>query len=383
MMRQRPAGRRGFTLIELLVVIAIIGVLIAMLLPAVQKVREAASRTQCLNNFHQIGLAFHNYVSNVRVFPGDDDYYYIHGTANPYAPYPPGFTGTYVYGSNSSTPNMTWQSALLPYMEEQAQYKFVTQIDPDFTLGVFPPGSQQEVVPVSLFLCPSRRSSQNGPFGDYGSGYHPKWYMDPNSPGFWGGKGDTAFDNAIAGLGFGIAGSGYNPNWYSILGTVNWNFGAPSNYVLTYKGTNLTQITSADGTSKTLLLAHKGVDPSFYAGGDPRNQNPFNTYPVPPNDVGWSFLTPIQLTFGQTPPSPPMEHKRRPYLYFQDFDYPGSGYSCSGDSMGGPHSGGSPVLFADGSGRVIAYTIDYTTLMELWAWNDGQLIKNPAALGAD
>jgi prepilin-type processing-associated H-X9-DG protein len=78
-----------------------------------------------------------------------------------------------------------------------------------------------------------------------------------------------------------------------------------------------------------------------------------------------------------------MEHKRRPYLYFQDYDYPGSGYSCSGDVIGGPHSGGSPVLFADGSGRVIAYTIDYTTMMELWAWNDNQLIGNPAALGVD
>src|SRR5882672_1087480 len=91
--------RRGFTLIELLVVIAIIGVLVALLLPAVQSAREAARRVQCSNHLKQYGLGIHNYHDTFQVFPINA-------------------TGT----NGSALPRLTWQIRILPFMEQSAVF---------------------------------------------------------------------------------------------------------------------------------------------------------------------------------------------------------------------------------------------------------------------
>ena len=103
----RAADRRGFTLVELLVVIAIIGILIALLLPAVQAAREAARRSQCSNNLRQIGLALHNYHSTFNVFPPAAVGY--------------GWCQHAQYGESIILNASGW-TMLLPFMEQQAMY---------------------------------------------------------------------------------------------------------------------------------------------------------------------------------------------------------------------------------------------------------------------
>ncbi len=148
---------KAFTLVELLVVIAIIGILVALLLPAVQAAREAARRIHCVNNFKQVGIAMHNYYDAKKSFPPGISQYHVGSCAAP-------------SGATRNVAENGWSFYLLPFLEE-------TSVNDKFNLNIDPTTGQhvdQSIARtyVKSYLCPS--DPQGPVLVHYGS--QPEWF---------------------------------------------------------------------------------------------------------------------------------------------------------------------------------------------------------------
>ena len=203
---------RGFTLIELLVVIAIIGILIALLLPAVQKVREAANRTKCTNNLKQLGLAAHNFHDGIGRLP---PLYGWNNTGN--TPQNGGAVGTVLFH-------------LLPYLEQDNLYKasFSDSVTwNSVTYMAYGPSDVKNVreTPVPVFQCPSDPSLDNG---------YPSGILSTSATY--------------------AAGASYAGNFFA-FGSATGSY--PNFTHLSWFGTNRIPANFPDGTSNTVLLTEK------------------------------------------------------------------------------------------------------------------------------
>ena len=252
----RRNGQRGFTLIELLVVIAIIAILIALLVPAVQKVREAAARTQCQNNLKQIGLAMHNYHSLHKVFPAG-------------AMQSPSF-GTNCTGS--------WAVAILPFVDQDPMYGRLDLTQQFYSVN---PGTVLANVDTlkgfapKVFVCPSSPLPLL---------ICPEDLNSPPAATFWG-------KNILAGNYVGIMGACNGPNSATEPATgvasarvidqrpaapIQLNFGGilATNGVL-FHGSKIRTAHITDGTSNTMIVGEQGdwgSDPGVGSPPTPRPQ---------------------------------------------------------------------------------------------------------------
>jgi prepilin-type N-terminal cleavage/methylation domain-containing protein/prepilin-type processing-associated H-X9-DG protein len=378
--RRTPhASRQGFTLVELLVVIAIIGILVALLLPAVQAAREAARRAQCKNNLRQIAVACLNHERAWGFFPQGGWSF--------------GWMGDPDQGVGPQQPG-GWIYAIAPYLEEQAVYEVGKGLPWD-RKKVELAQQMQHVIPA--FNCPSRRPaaaqqaySADQKLCDGGQPDLPK-NVDASSLGAPGNspwtiaKTDYAANGgnthaATAGGSHGgpdasclqpsqgPLGGGPHGNYPNCVWPINDS--TYSNLLKSFDGivgyrmsARVDQIT--DGTSKVILVGEKQVQPQFYDGVCPCTGNPSKGNGGDNNSMyqGYDY-----------------DNVRWAYP-FQDYDIDEpicSGIGSDGvrsnnhfEAFGSAHSAGLHVAFCDGSVRMITYSIDRDIWGDLIMRNNG------------
>jgi prepilin-type N-terminal cleavage/methylation domain-containing protein len=313
--RKNPS-RKGFTLIELLVVIAIISVLVGLLVPAVQKVREAAANMQCKNNLKQIGLAIHNYESSSSYLPdGGEGFWHQRSRTN---------------GQPENSPNQNWSLfyQILPWIEQDNLFK-----SPDDLMVMR--------TPVKLYQCPSRPNPRV---------FSGIWPIPP---------GQTRVQGDYAGNG-GLSTEGYV---WGMLG--NGNDGVivrrPGGYGARSGRVKLTNI--MDGSSNTLMVGERTLNIGITDTAQTDDDGGWVE--------GWDWDT---IRWGRYQPSRDYAIKTQQARSHYYLDEKAAPMHMLG-SFGSSHPSGFNACLADGSVRNISYSISLGTFQRLSSRSDGDVVN--------